>query len=158
MRASKKDIAIETFSVYIRLSKYSFGESVMKELEIAFKALADESRLRILNLLFASGELCVCDVEAITGFTQTKVSRHLLYLKNAGLLDSRQHGLWMLYKIATPKNDEHRQLLDCLEQILQSNTVAQRDTKELAKNIKKGCCTTFSTIKPNQIPANLELN
>jgi len=129
----------------------------MKELASAFKALADQSRLRILNLLFRSGELCVCDVETITGFTQTKVSRHLLYLKNAGLLDSRQQGLWMLYKIAKPRNDEHRQLLDCLEQILQSNAVAQRDTKELAKNIRKGCCTTFSTIKPNQTPATLNL-
>lgn len=130
----------------------------MKDLAIVFKALADGSRLRILNLLFKSGELCVCDVESVTGFTQTKVSRHLLYLKNAGLLDSRQQGLWMLYKVATPKNEEHRRLLDCLEQILQSNAIAQRDTKELAKNIRKGCCTTFSTIKPNQIPATLELN
>jgi ArsR family transcriptional regulator len=130
----------------------------MKDLAIVFKALADGSRLRILNLLFKSGELCVCDVESVTGFTQTKVSRHLLYLKNAGLLDSRQQGLWMLYRIATPKNEEHRRLLDCLEQILQSNAIAQRDTKELAKNIRKGCCTTFSTIKPNQIPATLELN
>ena len=130
----------------------------MRNLATVFKALADESRLRILNLLFKSGELCVCDIESVTGFTQTKVSRHLLYLKNAGLLDSRQQRLWMLYKIATPKNEEHKRLLDCLEDILQSNTIAQRDTKELAKNIKKGCCTTFSTIKPSQIPATLELN
>ena len=50
----------------------------MKELAAVFKALADEARLRILNLLFRTGELCVCDIEATTGFTQTKVSRHLL--------------------------------------------------------------------------------
>jgi ArsR family transcriptional regulator len=130
----------------------------MKELVIVFKALGDEARLRILNLLFRTGELCVCDIEATTGFTQTKVSRHLLYLKNAKLLDSRQQGLWMLYKIASPRNDEHRQLLDCLRTILQSNPVAQRDARELGKSIKSGCCTTFSTIRPNQIPATLELN
>jgi ArsR family transcriptional regulator, arsenate/arsenite/antimonite-responsive transcriptional repressor len=130
----------------------------MEQLATVFKALSDESRLRILNLLFISGELCVCDIESTTGFTQTKVSRHLLYLKNAGLLDSRQQGLWMLYKIANPKNKEHQQLLDCLKTILDSNPTAQRDGRELAKSIKKGCCTTFSTIKPNQIPAILELN
>ncbi len=130
----------------------------MKELATVFKALSDEARLRILNLLFRTGELCVCDIEATTGFTQTKVSRHLSYLKNAGLLDSRQQGLWMLYKIATPRDEDQRQLLSCLRIILQSNPVAQRDAKDLAKSIKKGCCTTFTTIKPNQIPAMLELH
>ena len=130
----------------------------MKELTTVFKALSDEARLRILNLLFRTGELCVCDIEATTGFTQTKVSRHLSYLRNAGLLDSRQQGLWMLYKIANPRNNEHEQLLNCLRTILQTNPTAQRDARELGKSIKSGCCTTFSTIKPNQIPATLELN
>jgi len=130
----------------------------MKELTTVFKALSDEARLRILNLLFRTGELCVCDIEATTGFTQTKVSRHLSYLRNAGLLDSRQQGLWMLYKIANPRNNEHEQLLNFLRTILQTNPTAQRDARELGKSIKNGCCTTFSTIKPNQIPATLELN
>lgn len=130
----------------------------MKELATAFKALSDEARLRILNLLFRTGELCVCDIEATTGFTQTKVSRHLSYLRNAGLLDARQQGLWMLYKIASPRNEEHQHLLECLRTILQTNPVAQRDAKELAKSIKRGCCTTFSTIKPQKMPAALELN
>lgn len=130
----------------------------MQDLARVFQALGDEARLRILNLLFKTGELCVCDIESTTGFTQTKVSRHLSYLKSAGLLDCRQQGLWMLYKIAVPRNAEHRQLLECLQTILQSNPVAQRDSREIIKNIKKGCCTTFSTIKPNQIPATLELS
>jgi ArsR family transcriptional regulator len=130
----------------------------MKQLTTVFKALSDEARLRILNLLFRSGELCVCDIESITGFTQTKVSRHLHYLKNAGLLDSRQRGLWMLYKVATPKNDEHQKLLDCLRTILQANPTARKDTRELGKNIRNGCCATFSTIKPHIVPAIVELN
>jgi len=130
----------------------------MKDLATVLKALADESRLRILNLLFKSGELCVCDIESTTGFTQTKVSRHLSYLKSAGLLDCRQEGLWMLYRIASPKTNQNKQLLDCLKTILQSNTVAQRDTRTLTNSIRKGCCTTFKTIKPKQIPATLELN
>jgi hypothetical protein len=64
----------------------------------------------------------------------------------------------MLYKIAAPRNTEQRQLLNCLEEILRENSTARKDTKELARNIRKGCCATFSTIKPNQIPAILELN
>ncbi len=130
----------------------------MKELVNVFKALSDEARLRILNLVFRTGEICVCDIEAITGFTQTKTSRHLLYLKNARLLDSRQQGLWMLYSIAKPRNKEHELLLEFLKTILQTNSVALKDAKELNKNINKGCCTTFSVIKPEIKPAVLELN
>ncbi len=76
----------------------------MEELAVVFKALSDESRLRIINLLFYSGELCVCDIERVMGATQTKVSRHLAYLRKVGLVDDRRQGLWMLYSIAKPKN------------------------------------------------------
>ncbi len=128
----------------------------MKELAKVFKALADESRLRILNLIIRTGEICVCDIEAVTGFTQTKTSRHLAYLRHAGLVDARQQGLWMLYSLARPKNKEHGQLLDCLKAILQINPVALKDVKELARNIDKGCCATFSVVKPDSKPAVLE--
>jgi ArsR family transcriptional regulator len=129
----------------------------VKELAKVFKALADESRLRILNLIFRTGEICVCDIESITGFTQTKTSRHLLYLRNAQLVDSRQQGLWMLYSVAEPKSKEHEKLLNYLKEILQINPVALKDAKELSKNINKGCCVSFSEMKP-QVPAIIELN
>ncbi len=129
----------------------------MQNLAQVFKALSDESRLRIINILVHSGELCVCDIESIMGFTQTKVSRHLTYLKKVGLVDGRRHGLWMLYSMAKPKSDEHKKLLDCVKTIVASNPVAQRDAKQLIKNVKSGCCATFSVIKPHQIPATLEL-
>jgi ArsR family transcriptional regulator len=130
----------------------------MDELAKVFKALSDEARLRILNLIFRTGEICVCDIESITGFTQTKTSRHLSYLRNAQLVDARQQGLWMLYSLAKPMNKEHEQLIDCLKTILQINPLAMKDAKELKKNINKGCCTTFSVIKPEIKPAVLELN
>lgn len=132
-------------------------KSDMKELAKAFKALSDESRLRILSLLFKSGELCVCDIESTTGFTQTKVSRHLSYLTKARLIEGRKQGLWMLYKIAKPKNDDHAILLNCVRGILETNDVATRDLKKLTTNIDKGCCVTFSEIK-QQIPVTLMLN
>ena len=130
----------------------------MQNLAQVFKALSDESRLRIINLLIHSGELCVCDIESIMECTQTKVSRHLAYLKSVGLIDGRRQGLWMLYSIAKPKSDEHKKLLDCVKTIVANNPVAQRDAKQLIRNVRAGCCTTFSVIKPNQIPATLELN
>ncbi len=129
----------------------------MKELTQVFKALSDEARLRILNLIFRTGEICVCDIEAITGFTQTKTSRHLAYLRNAGLVDSRQQGLWMLYSLARPKNKEHEHLMGCLKTILQLNPVALKDARELAKSIDKGCCATFAVVKPDSKPAVFDL-
>ena len=90
----------------------------MKSFAIVFKALSDIARLRIINLLFHSGELCVCDIEVVMGFTQTKVSRHLAYLRKAGLVDDRKKGLWMLYSIAKPRNEEQQRMLDFLADLL----------------------------------------
>jgi ArsR family transcriptional regulator, arsenate/arsenite/antimonite-responsive transcriptional repressor len=130
----------------------------VKSLAGVFKALSDESRLRIMNLLYFSGELCVCDIEEVMGFTQTKVSRHLAYLRRAGLVDDRRKGLWMLYSIAKPRSQEQQKILTFLADLLQSNEVAQKDAKRLASQIRKGCCATYTVIKPRLNPAILELN
>ena len=129
----------------------------MTNLAMIFKTLSDESRLRIYNILLVSGELCVCDIEATLGFSQTKVSRHLAYLKRAGLVKDRRQGLWMLYSIAEPKKAEQSQLLRAIAEGLKSNPLAQKDARLLAQNIKRGCCTTFAVLKPQIIPAALEL-
>lgn len=63
------------------------------------KALADPTRLRILALL-AGGEVCVCDIHEALSLTQPKVSRHLAYLRRAGLVTARRDGLWMHYRLA----------------------------------------------------------
>ena len=130
----------------------------MKSFATVFKALSDDSRLRIINLLFYSGELCVCDIEEVMGFTQTKVSRHLAYLRKAGLVDDRRQGLWMLYSIAKPKTEEQRKTLEFLSSLLHSNETARRDAERLASRIRKGCCATYSVVKPGSVPALLELN
>jgi ArsR family transcriptional regulator len=130
----------------------------MEQLAAVFKALSDESRLRIINLLFYSGELCVCDIERVMGVTQTKVSRHLAYLRKVGLVDDRRQGLWMLYSIAKPKNDEHKKTMDFLAALLRTNGLAQKDAKRLASQIQKGCCATYSVLKREAVPALLELN
>ena len=62
-----------------------------------FKALSDEARLRILNLIVKFGEICISDLELVLDFTQTKSSRHLIYLKHSGLLNVRKKGQWTFY-------------------------------------------------------------
>lgn len=64
-----------------------------------FKSLSDVSRLRILFLLYNKQEMCITDIELILEFTQTKTSRHLTYLKNAGLVSSRKVEKWVFYQI-----------------------------------------------------------
>lgn len=71
----------------------------LKDSKKIFRALADETRLRILNLL-TGGELCVCDLMRVLDEPQSKISRHLGYLRDAGLVSGRRHGLWMHYKLS----------------------------------------------------------
>ena len=62
-----------------------------------FKSFSDEARVRILFLLYQNNELCISDLEQILGFTQTKTSRHVNYLKNAGLVNYRKADQWIFY-------------------------------------------------------------
>ena len=70
------------------------------EMEGLFKALADATRLRILGLLLA-GEVCVCDIHESLKIPQSKASRHLAYLRRAGLVETRREGLWIHYRLGT---------------------------------------------------------
>jgi ArsR family transcriptional regulator len=81
--------------------------------EVLFRALADSTRLRILHLL-TPGELCVCDLVAVLRVPQPKVSRHLAYLRRAGLVTARRAGLWSHYQLASASNPLHGKLLECL--------------------------------------------
>ena len=64
-----------------------------------FKALSEEPRVRILNLMFMKGEMCITDLEIILEFTQAKTSRHLSYLKNSGIVNARKADQWVFYSI-----------------------------------------------------------
>ncbi|MGH7177198.1 MAG: ArsR/SmtB family transcription factor [Tepidisphaeraceae bacterium] len=78
-----------------------------------FRACSDPTRLRILCLL-GSGEMCVCDVVAALRMSQPKVSRHLAYLRRAGLVRARRQGLWMHYSLVAARDAMHRNLLACV--------------------------------------------
>ena len=86
----------------------TFGEQV-------FKALGDESRIRILNLIFRNKEMCISDLEQILDYTQTKVSRHLIYLKNAGLVSFRRVDNWAFYYLKEETVDFVGQIFSYLE-------------------------------------------
>lgn len=88
-----------------------------------FLACSDASRLRILNLIFTNGEMCITDLERILDFTQTKTSRHLIYLKNSGILTFRKHNQWIFYSIKDEVFDIIKQIL----QFLGRDPILQKD-------------------------------
>jgi ArsR family transcriptional regulator len=97
--------------------------SQVLEMESMFMALADRTRLRLLNLM-ADGEVCVNFFTEALGESQPKVSRHLAYLRNAGLVDTRRHGKWIYYSIKRPEND-------AAESVINATLVALSDDREL---------------------------
>ncbi len=103
-----------------------------------FKACADPTRLRLLNLL-KNGEVCVCDLTAVLRSPQPKISRHLGYLKKAGLVSARKDGLWMHYALAKPAGEFHRALLACVECCTQSLPQLEADSSR-SKQLKSKCC------------------
>ena len=85
----------------------------LSDLDELFKGFADPTRIRILNLLVA-GELCVCDLVNILELPQPTVSRHLAYLRAAGLVLVTRESKFAHYRLADPGNGVHRNLLDCV--------------------------------------------
>jgi ArsR family transcriptional regulator len=79
-----------------------------------FGAFANPTRLRILNLLHAGKEVCVCDLCEVLGELQPKVSRHLSLLRDAELVQVRSDGKWKFYALADPRSSLHRTLLRCV--------------------------------------------
>jgi ArsR family transcriptional regulator len=109
----------------------------MKEELNLFKALSDETRLRIMVLL-SEKELCVCHLEWALGLTQAKVSRHLTTLKNAGLVKARRQGLWMFYSLNNPRNELERDIYRYLkEYFAKKHDLFKKDLANMKKCIVK---------------------
>jgi ArsR family transcriptional regulator, arsenate/arsenite/antimonite-responsive transcriptional repressor len=92
--------------------------ATMRTLAAVFKALSDETRLAMLGLLLREGELCVCDFVEVLGVTQSKASRHLRYLVNAGLLQDRRKAVWVYFRIAESPGMAQEAVLSSLRRIL----------------------------------------
>lgn len=106
------------------------------DVDLMFRAFADPTRLRILHLL-TRGELCVCDIVSTLDIPQPTASRHLAYLRSAGLVASRQEGHWRHYRLTPPGNAFHKKLLECLDCCLAEVPQLARDLKKLGRS---RCC------------------
>lgn len=102
----------------------------MRDTVDLFKALADETRLRILHLL-TRRELCVCQIVEVLRLGQSKVSRHLAHLRNAGLVHDRRDGLWMYYSLAQPDGRLQSKVLEWLRHAADELPRAAEDLQTL---------------------------
>lgn len=118
----------------MRLKKFSLTIGTQ-----IFKAFSDESRVRIIHLLYQHGELTISDLESILDFTQTKTSRHMTYLKNSGLLNIRKQDQWAFYTL----KDEVSEIVQQIIQFVRNDQQLQKDleshqimdsNRELASN------------------------
>ena len=107
--------------------------------DVMFKAFADETRLRILHLL-AQKELCVCDLVDTLRLPQPKISRHLAYLRDAGLVVDRKQGLWKYYSLTPAHGQFHKGLLQCLTGCFEEVAILKKDVAALKKNKKTRSC------------------
>lgn len=105
------------------------------QVELLFKALADRTRLRLLNLMTA-GEVCVCFFVEVLGASQPKISRHLAYLRRAGVVAARRDGKWMHYRIETPADPHAARVLTEVLAWLSEEGGMQKDRARM-ENI---CC------------------
>src|SRR4030088_3338313 len=103
---------------------------VPSDLAELFQALGDRTRLRILNLL-AGGELCVCYLVELLDAPQPKISRHLAYLRRAGLVASRREGKWMHYRLVRPTGAQQTRIVDALLESLAEDRQMHRDRAAL---------------------------
>jgi ArsR family transcriptional regulator len=109
----------------------------LTQLEVLFKALADATRLRILRLLMA-GEVCVCDIHDTLKIPQAKASRHLAYLRRAGLVTTRRDGLWVHYTLATSADPIIATIKDATTHVLGHVDALKKDAERFEK--RTGCC------------------
>ena len=112
-------------------------------LETLFKALADRTRLRILGLLLG-GEVCVCDIHESLKIPQPKASRHLAYLRRAGLVEGRKKGLWVHYRLAPAADAVRGAVVDAVGHALGHVPAVSRDRQRLDK--LTGCCAPWPAV------------
>src|SRR6266478_6315790 len=100
-------------------------------IELLFKALADNTRLRLINVI-GDSEVCVCFFVAILKTSQPKISRHLAYLRRAGIVSARREGKWMHYRLIEPPDAHAARIFSEVRAWLANNAEMQRDKARLA--------------------------
>lgn len=106
--------------------------NVKFDLEKFFIALSDRNRLRLINLI-GEDEICVCFFVEILRMPQPKVSRHLAYLRRAGIVAARREGKWMHYRIVPPADEYARRILEAVREWMKEDREMQQDRARLVK-------------------------
>jgi len=117
------------------------------DVEVLLRALADRTRLRLLNLM-GDREVCVCFFVEILKTSQPKISRHLAYLRRAGIVSTRRDGKWMHYRITEPADSTAKRVFDDVRSWLQTDGAMARERERLDGI----CCGTRTPAKLLQAP------
>ncbi|HYE14857.1 MAG TPA: metalloregulator ArsR/SmtB family transcription factor [Pyrinomonadaceae bacterium] len=122
------------------------------QVELLFKALADRTRLRLLNLM-GDGEVCVCYFVEVLGASQPKISRHLAYLRRAGVVAARREGKWIHYRVVAPEDPHAARVFEEVMRWLREEREMQKDRARL----EGICCAPQLPVKLQGAPrpANL---
>ena len=114
---------------------HMYTRGVKADVVTLFQALGDRTRLRLLHLMTA-GEICVCYFVEVLGESQPKVSRHLAYLRRAGIVTARRDGKWIHYRIVRPADPHQARVLDCALDTVAQDRQMIRDRSAL----ERACC------------------
>ena len=123
------------------------------QMELLFRALADRTRLRLLNLL-AAGEVCVCFFVEVLGESQPKISRHLAYLRRAGVVAARREGKWMHYRVSTPVDPHAARVFAEVLTWLGEEQAMQKDRARM----QTICCATTLPVRLQGAPRPASLS
>ena len=124
----------KSISVRKRSAGKSAGAATVGDLDAVFKGFADPTRIRILSLL-AAGELCVCDIVEILGLPQPAVSRHLAYLRRAGLVDVQRDAKFAHYRLAAAEHAVHRNLINCVRTCFRGITSLDNERRKAERRV-----------------------
>jgi ArsR family transcriptional regulator len=135
-------------SIYVKAYKLEMAaKSTQFDMERFFQALGDRTRLRLLNLM-AEREICVCYFVEILGQSQPKISRHLAYLRRAGIVAARREGKWMHYRILPQTDEAAASILDAVLASLGNDRQMQADQAKL----DRACCAPHKLVIPEGAP------
>ena len=122
------------------------------DIENLFKALADRTRLRLINLI-GDSEVCVCFLVTILKISQPKISRHLAYLRRAGMVAARREGKWMHYSLSEPKDEHAARIFREVRTSLAEHPSMQHDREKLLKV----CCAPQLPVQLRRAPRPMGL-
>lgn len=112
----------------------------LKEITRNLKALADENRIRILNLLYRKKDLCVCEIREVIGLSQPTVSSHLKLLENSNLVTYKKDGKWINYRISNGIDKKIKQMLDIVAEVLKVDKKIKEDVIKVDGIDRKKIC------------------